>query len=176
MRGEMNHREIQSAHEESVLDSFASFLGSQGQHLQVLERPDPPDAIIEVDGIKSWVEITDAFQNSDWARSMTSHAAGDRKHQPYQSKLMSEPDQEACERVREVILKKYDKSTMKGLLSSHGQGILLVGAYTPLTSPEEIVEQAGNSIRAEIEGLTSIFRSIFLYRNTDSGHSFTKLL
>jgi hypothetical protein len=75
-----------------------------------------------------------------------------------------------------VILKKYDKSTMKGLLSSHGQGILLVGAYTPLTSPEDIVEQAGDSIRAEIEGLNSIFRSIFLYRNTESGHSFTELL
>lgn len=172
----MKHREIQSAHEESVLDSFASFLGSQGQHLLVLERPDPPDAIIEIDGMKSWVEITDAFQSSDWARSMTSYAADDRKHQPYQSRLMCEPDQEACERVREVILKKYDKSTMKGLLSSHGQGILLVGAYTPLTSPEEIVEQAGNSIRAEIAGLNSIFRSIFLYRNTESGHSFTELL
>lgn len=172
----MNHREIQSAHEESVLDSFASFLESQGQHLQVLDRPDPPDAIIEVDGVRSWVEITDAFQSSDWARSITSHAADDRKHQPYQSRLICDPDQEACEIVREVILKKYDKSTMKGLLRSHGQGILLVGAYTPLTSPEEIVEQAGDSIRAEIEGLNSIFRSILLYRNTESGHSFTELL
>ena len=172
----MNHREIQSAHEESVLDSFASFLGAQGHHLPVLERPDPPDAIIKLDGINSWVEITDAFQSSDWARSITSHAADDRKHQPYQSKLICEPDQEASERVREVILKKYDKSTMEGLLSSHGQGILLVGAYTPLTSPEEIVEQAGDSMRTEIEGLNSIFRSIFLYRNTESGHSFTELL
>lgn len=172
----MNHREIQSAHEESVLDSFASFLRSQGQHLRVLERPDPPDAIVELNGTKSWVEITDAFQSSDWARRITSHAADDRTHQPYQSRLICEPDQEACERVREVILKKYDKSTMKGLFSSHGQGILLVGAYTPLTSPEEIVEQAGNSIRAEIEGLNSIFRSIYLYRNTESGHSFTELL
>ena len=172
----MNHREIQSAHEESVLDSFASFLRSQGQHLRVLERPDPPDAIVELDGTKSWIEITDAFQSSDWARSMTSHAADDRTHQPYQSRLICEPDQEACERVTEVILKKYDKSTMKGLLSSHGQGILLVGAYTPLTSPEEIVEQAGNSIRAEIRGLNPIFRSIYLYRNAETGHSFTELL
>ena len=172
----MNHREIQSAHEESVLDSFASFLRSQGQHLRVLERPDPPDAIVELDGTKGWIEITGAFQSSDLARSMTSHAADDRMHQPYQSRLICEPDQEACERVTDVILKKYDKSTMKGLLSSHGQGILLVGAYTPLTSPEEIVEQAGNSIRAEIKGLNPIFRSIYLYRNAETGHAFTELL
>ncbi|WP_289116985.1 hypothetical protein [uncultured Idiomarina sp.] len=172
----MNHREIQTAHEESVLDSFASFLESQGQHLQVLKRPDPPDAIIELDGIQSWVEITDAFQSSDWARSITSYAADDSKHQPYQSRLICEPDQEACEIVRQVILKKYDKSTMNECLRSYGQGILLVGVYTPLTSPEEIVEQAGNSIKGEIERLNPIFRSIFLYRNTESGHSFTELL
>jgi benzoyl-CoA reductase/2-hydroxyglutaryl-CoA dehydratase subunit BcrC/BadD/HgdB len=90
--------------------------------------------------------------------------------------LICEPDREACERIREVILKKYDKSTMKSLLRSQGQGILLVGVYTPLTSPEEIIEQAGNSIRAEITGLNSIFRSIYFYQNTESGHSFTELL
>ena len=176
----MKHRETKSAHEESVLDSFVSYLDAQGQFLQIVERPDPPhhapDAIVKIDEHKFWIEITDAFQSTDWARSMFSYAADDKTHQPYKSRLICEPDQEACGKVQEVILKKYRKSTMGELLSRYGQGILLVGAYTPLTSPEEIVEQTRENILTEISNLKPIFQSIYLYRNTQTGHAFTKLL
>lgn len=172
----MKHREIQSAHEQSVLDSFGAYLDERGVSLKVVDRPDPPDAIVEIDGIDCWIEITDAFQSSDWARSLTSYAADDKNHQPYQSRVIYEPDSQACEKVKDVILKKYESNSMNDLLSQYGQGVLLVGSYTPLTSPEEIIEQAGEAILAEIESKASIFKSIFLYRNTATGHSFTKVL
>lgn len=171
----MKHREIQSAHEQSVLDSFGVYLDGQGVSLEVIDRPDPPDAIVKMDDKDCWIEITDAFQNSDWARSVTSYAADDKDHQPYQSRVIYEPDSRACEIVKGVILKKYEKNSMNGLLSQCGQGVLLVGAYTPLTSPEEIVEQAGEVILAEIATKTAVFKSIYLYRNTAAGHSFTRL-
>lgn len=172
----MKHREIQSAHEESVLESFRSYLGTQSITLVVVDRPDPPDAIVKINNELCWIEITDAFQSTDWARSLTTYAADDKTHQPYQSRVIYEPDNEACEKVREVILKKYSKNSMSGLLNQYGQGILLVGAYTPLTTPEEIIQLAGESILAELSEKTPLFKSIYLYRNTSKGHAFEKLL
>jgi hypothetical protein len=172
----MKHREIQSAHEQSVLDSFNSYLDEQGISLVVLDRPDPPDAIVKIDDENCWIEITDAFQSADWAKSLTSYAADDKTHQPYQRRVICEPDSEACEKVKEVILKKYQKNSMNCLLNQYGQGILLVGAYTPLTSPEEIIQQAGELILAEVASNAAVFKAIYLYRNTSIGHAFAKLL
>ncbi|WP_417560278.1 hypothetical protein [Marinomonas sp.] len=172
----MKYRDIQSAHELSVLNSFGSYLSEQGQLLIVVDRPDPPDAIVKINNESCWVEITDAFQSSDWARSLTSYVADDKAYQPYQSRLICEPDNEACEKVREVILKKYDKNSMNSLLNQYGQGVLLVGAYTPLTSLEEIIELAGESILFELASRSSVFKSIYLYRNSSEGHVFAKLL
>lgn len=172
----MKHREIQSAHEESVIDSFTSFLEAKGKDLKVLDRPDPPDAIIEINGKNSWIEITDAFQSPDWAKSITSYAADDKEHKAYKSRLICDPDQEACRKIKEVIVKKYNKRSMNELFKVRGQGILLVGAYTPLTSPEEIIELAREIIISEIRKHTPIFKSIYLYQNMELGHSFKRLL
>jgi hypothetical protein len=51
-----------------------------------------------------------------------------------------------------------------------------VGAYTPLTSPEEIIEQAGEFILAEIASKAAVFKSIYMYRNSSTGHAFALLL
>jgi hypothetical protein len=64
---------------------------------------------------------------------------------------------------------------MNELLITHGQGILQVGAYTPFTSPEEIIEQAGSMILTEISDKPSVFESIYLYSDLPDGHTFYKL-
>jgi hypothetical protein len=171
----MKHRDIQPAHEKAVLDSFTAHLEKQGVELTVVDRPDPPDAIVNINGVASWIEITDAFQSSDWAQSITSYAADDKDHKPYTRRLIHEPDLEACKKVQEVILKKVNKNTMKVLSKTKGLGILLVGAYTPLTSPQEIIEQAGNEICAAINEEDPIFSAVYLYRHSEQGHVFYKL-
>ena len=171
----MKHRDIQPAHEEAVLDSFSDYLKKQGDSLKVISRPDPPDAIVTINSKSCWIEITDAFQSSDWAKSITSYAADDKTHEPYARGAICEPDIEACEKVKEVIFKKYRKRTMRNLRITNGPGILLVGAYTPITSPEEIIEQAGHSICSAIASGEPVFGSIYLYRNSKQGHLFSKL-
>jgi len=171
----MKHRDIQPAHEEAVLDSFSDYLQKHGGSLKVVNRPNPPDAIVTINGKSCWIEITDAFQSSGWAKSITSYAADDRVHEPYVRGAICEPDIEACEKVKEVILKKYRKKTMKNLRITNGPGILLVGAYTPITLPEEIIEQAGHSICLAIAEEEPVFGSIYLYRNSTQGHIFSRL-
>ena len=172
----MKHRDIQPAHEESVLDSFGHHLKNRGIAFRVIDRPDPPDAVVKLDDRSCWIEITDAFQSAEWARSVTSYAAEDRLHQPYKGGVAGETDQAACEKVMEVILKKYDKETMNNLWSAKGQGILLVGAYTPSATLEQIIEQGGEAILSEVRQRNQIFKSIYLYQNSVSGHTFSKLL
>jgi|GEM_PF-945666 len=172
----MKYRDIQPAHENSVLDSFEGYLKESGATFQVIERPDPPDALVNIDGEPCWVEITDAFQSIEWAKSITSYAAEDKTHTPRKSGVIFNPDSAACEKVKEVIVKKYDKQTMKDLYLSRGQGILLVGAYTPLTTLEEIIEQGSDLILSEISQKISIFKSIYLYQNSQQGHVFSKFL
>tara|TARA_B100000678_G_C18218330_1_gene506147 strand:+ start:1807 stop:2298 length:492 start_codon:yes stop_codon:yes gene_type:complete len=159
-----------------VLNSFGDYLLVQGVSLTVIDRPDPPDAIVEICGKQSWIEITDAFQSANWARSITSYAAEDKAHVPCKGVRIVDPDQQAFSQIKDVIINKYHKNTMKKLMHSNGQGILLVGVYTPLTMPEEIIEQAGASIKYEISQETPIFSSIYLYRNSESGHVFSQLV
>ena len=69
----MKHRDIQATHEESVLNSFKNFLSTQDLELDVVDKPDPPDAIVQLAGMVTWIEITDAFHDANWARSITSY-------------------------------------------------------------------------------------------------------
>lgn len=171
----MKHREIQPAHEESVLKSFGLYYCRQGGSFKVVGRPDPPDALVEIDNERCWIEITDAFQSSHWAQSITSYAADDKVHRPYQSRVIYEPDREACEKVREVIIKKVQKKSLNDVAEKLGKGILLVGCYTPLTTPQQIIYLAKASITEELIGKPNIFKSILLYANTPDGHVFTQL-
>jgi hypothetical protein len=172
----VKYRDIQPAHEQSVLDSFAAYLKIQDIELQILDRPDPPDAIVKIQNRLCWIEITDAFQTQQLAMSITSDGAEDRPYIPYESEeLLAADHNDAFEIVLEVILKKYQKPSMIELLETHGRGILLVGAYTPLTSPEEIIEQDGDLILAEIADKPSVFESIYLYSDLPDGFTFFKL-
>lgn len=172
----MKYRDLQPAHEKSVLNSFKQFLLSKDQVLTILNQPDPPDALIQLNGKPGWIEITDAFQNIGWAKSITSYAADDKPHQPYNRGTLYEPDMEAVNEVCTVILKKYQKETMKNLLQTYGHGILLVGAYTPLTSIDEIIHMGADLIAKELRNEVPVFGEIYIYQNSVEGHDFAKLL
>ncbi|MEL4341744.1 hypothetical protein AAEH92_13595 [Shewanella xiamenensis] len=172
----MKHRDIQPAHEIAVLESFKIFISKEGKTLQILSRPDPPDAIVDIDGNTTWIEISDAFQNSEWARSITTYAADDKEHIPGGTELTLDPDEASISIVTKVILNKYDKKTMSSIMTQRGPGILLVGLYTPMTLPEEVIEQAGDKILKEISSRAQIFGAIYLYRNSFDSHLFYKLL
>ena len=66
-----SHRDLNSAHESAVLDSYKNLLSSQGKVLEVIDRPDPPDASVKIDGIDTWIEITDAHFSQETAISIT---------------------------------------------------------------------------------------------------------
>ena len=64
---------------------------------------------------------------------------------------MVNPDRRAGEIVKEIILKKNNKDSIHKVFLEHGPGILIVGAYTPLTFPEEIIDESGEEKAKELD-------------------------
>ena len=57
-------------------------LNSMEQTFKVISKPEPPDAIIAINGSTTWIEITDAFFSRELAESITTHVADDKSHKP----------------------------------------------------------------------------------------------
>lgn len=158
-----SHRDLNPAHESAVLDSFKNFLESQSKVLEVIDRPDPPDAIVKIDGVDTWIEITDAHFSQETAISITSHAADDKVHIPSQSDLVVGPDSITNERVVSAIKAKLQKKTMQRIATSNKPGILLVGLYGPFFDIFEVESNFSDGFKVELK-TQNIFCSIYVYQ------------
>ncbi|MEZ9576235.1 MULTISPECIES: hypothetical protein [unclassified Vibrio] len=67
----VKRRDLKQVHENAVLQQFSKYMENLGITLDVLETPDPPEAIIEINGKKTWLEVTDAFLDKDHAIGLT---------------------------------------------------------------------------------------------------------
>ena len=72
----MKERELKNADEDAVLESFKDHCSSVGKILEVKSRPDPPDAIVTIDGNNTWIEITGAWLKGDWEPLIKSPFSG----------------------------------------------------------------------------------------------------
>lgn len=75
----MKRSEVKEIHEDSVLNAFKNLSESNGNVVEILSKPEPPDAIIKINGEETWVEITDAFIAPEHARSLTSSVSEDKE-------------------------------------------------------------------------------------------------
>ena len=168
----MKRREVKDAHEKSVIDSFTRYLAKAGRTLTVHSYPDPPDAMVQLDDQPTWIEVTDAFIGSDFARSLTSYAADDMVHIPTERKAIIDPDARFAEVVRSVVEKKYTKASIGTIYRSDGAGVLLVGLYSPLLGSQEIADlvQCVSEMRKQRDGR---FKEIYVY---DQSHNFYPVL
>ena len=163
----VSRRDLKSVHEDGVLRGFGDHLKDQNSFLKILEKPEPPEAIVEIDGKKSWIEITDAFLDQDHAIGLTSGAADDVTHTSDSKRLIYDPDGTFRESLLTVIEKKYDKRSMQSIASANGPGILLVGIFTPFNSARGIKFEEKSSIEDLVTNKpTKIFDQIYLYDGT----------
>ena len=138
---------------------------AQRFHLQNTNRHcEPPDAIITINGEKTWIEITDAFFINEIAESITSHVAEDKIHKPVlkEQRRSFDPDGEFSEVLKKVIIQKYDKPSIRRVYEKYGSGILLVGIINPFSNAEELVS-CKKIIMNEIKSKEQIFNEIYLY-------------
>ena len=171
----MNRNEIKDAHECSVIDSFKKHSASLGNIVEVTGKPEPPDAIITINGNTTWIEITDAFFSREIAESITSHVADDRTHKPVprEKRFCIEPDEKFSSILESVIFKKYDKGSIENVYKQYGGGILLVGIMNPFSGAKKLINTEKQRILKAIKSKDQRFNEIYLYDVHD--HIFYKL-
>ncbi len=164
----MKRREIKNRHESSVLTSFENYLKKDDKLLIIKERQDPPDALVTINEKDTWIEITDAFFNKEFVRSLTSYAADDMEHIPANGGPYIEPDMSFERNVKRVISKKYEKNSIRSIYLKNGAGILLVGLYSPFAALDEIqdIVKIVSKLKANGDGR---FKEIYMY---DYSHNF----
>lgn len=157
---------IQAKHEICVLKKLQKWYENDGKQLDIIDRPDPPDAIISIDGKNTWVEITDVFLSKELAESITTYAHDKKQHKPvpFECRIVLEPEETFEENFHIVVEKKFTKITMKKCCSEYGPGILIIGLNSPfLSGPKDIVDFAKKTIRKLSSKHGKIFSKVFLY-------------
>lgn len=158
----MKRSEVKEVHEDSVLKAFQNYNELISNHVDILDKPEPPDALIEINGIKNWIEITDAFINPDHARSLTTHVAEDKEWIKSAPTLINVDDFK--EILRSVTKKKYNKPSIQNVYKEYGQGILIIGCFSPFHYPiNENIEELADVINDIYSSNEKLFKEIYFY-------------
>ncbi|MGQ7249906.1 hypothetical protein ACUN9Y_21540 [Halomonas sp. V046] len=158
----MIRSEVKDVHENSVLKEFKSLSELNGNIVEILSKPEPPDAIITINGQKAWIEITDAFITPEHARSLTSNVAEDKEW------IKSTPGLNDVdyfnETLKGVIKEKYNKDSIQRVYREYGSGVLIVGCFSPFHYPiQENLEEIIGTIKDIYFSNEKVFNEIYLY-------------
>ena len=161
----MKRREVKEKHEQAILDSFQRYIENKGKSFEVLDRPEPPDAIVLIDKEKVWIEITDVFLSKKLAESITSYVAEDIPHRPISRKnrFVIEPHRSFSTILIDVILKKYTKCSIGSVFRDNGSGILIVGINTPFANASELAIKEKDTVIFAINNYEPRFHTIYFY-------------
>lgn len=172
----MNRNEVKDEHENTVIESFKKYCESLEQTFKVISKPEPPDAVVSINGCTTWIEITDAFFSRELAESITTNVADDKSHKPVpkEKRFCIEPDEQFSATLESVIVNKYDKASIGNVYKKYGCGILLVGIINPFSGAEDLANTEKDKILEAVKSKEKRFNVIYLYDVHD--HMFHKLL
>jgi hypothetical protein len=147
-------------------------------HFEVVDRPDPPDAIIQSTktGLRRWVEVTSAFTNAAWARDVYSYATPGETHIPMSNSVMINGDQRFASSLCDTLISKIHNTAYERCAASYGKGFLVVAIQYPAFD-----ETTLRCIKQALEAAKPVkyqpFRSVFLHYRapTKSGYDMMRL-
>ena len=128
-----NRKKIQGNHELAVLNEFINWLNSQSHgEFKIIERPDPPDAIIKGNGRIEWLEHTDAYRSPEEAQEERSLMTSGEKPFHWKEHSIISPDERIAAIVVNNLYSKLQKDSYKTVYEKYGQGTLILSERDPL--------------------------------------------
>ena len=128
-----NRKEIQDNHELAALNEFINWLNSQShEEFKIIERPDPPDAIIKGNGRIEWLEQTDAYRSPEEAQEERSLVTPGEKSFHRKEQPIVSPDERIAAVVLNNLHSKLKKDSYKTVYEKYGQGTLIISERDPL--------------------------------------------
>lgn len=170
-----NYIEIKAKHEASLLEAaLQEHNRRHGFSLRVVDRPDPPDAILSDGSVTTWMELTNAFFSQEWAQDLFSYAA-DGPHKPMKHGPYINMDAQLAENLCTLLYQKSRKCSYKPFLEKFGPGILVIGLEIPWFDSRTLdaidIEWA-NFGNPDISG---VFNHVYLKFRNIGGINFNKL-
>lgn len=136
---------VKDLHENASIQEALDILNlGQVKQFKIIERPDPPDAIIFNGETYSWIEHVDAFRSDEEARELLSSVTPGET--PYQrnEQLIYSPDTRIVESIKCKLLNKLKKTSYEPYFKKYGKGILIISEQDCLfseTSVEHLAEE-----------------------------------
>ncbi|MRV75714.1 hypothetical protein GJ700_28760 [Duganella sp. FT92W] len=123
--------EIKKAHEDAVLRAgLTEHNRLHALKLEVISRPEPPDAILSDGSMITWMEVTAAFFSNEWAKDLSSYNSI-KGHIPMESGLYMGMDKQFAVNFCDLLQQKAGKVSYQPLLKRYGPGILVVSLESP---------------------------------------------
>lgn len=159
----MNRRRYtQQAHERAQVAAFVRWLNSRYRaKFEVVDEPNPPEAIIRSGRTTRWVEVTDAFWNDAFAQDEYSYATPGENHKPIGNGPFVGPDAQFATRFVDVVRKKFEKRSYLPSMEAYGPGYLVVPIMYPLFDSQSLRFMKEEWARARFEDL-GCFRSVYM--------------
>jgi hypothetical protein len=104
---------------------LAWWRAQSGEVLRIIERPNPPDFVLESDLRRTWLEVSDVFfddEDVDWRLSSDSSPR----------EILGDTDDQFIARFVRGLHKKLSKRSYSSAHSMYGRGILLLTAQYAL--------------------------------------------
>ena len=159
----MTRKEIKDRHERYVVDQFIHFWDEHHrERFHVVERPDPPEAIVESPQRRTWIEVATVYIADQWARDLHSYANPDEEHVPMASGPYTSIDATFAKRFLKVLSNKLSKKSYETVVRMLGPGILLLDIKSPWFGNDTCEMMAQECRKADWTRCTGYFSCVFI--------------
>lgn len=159
----MSREEIKDQHERCVVDQFIHFWDEHHrERFYVVERPDPPEAIVESSQRQTWIEVATVYVSDEWARDLHSYANPDEKHVLMAPGPYASMDATFAKRFLRVLSDKLSKKSYRAVARMLGPGILLLDIKSPWFESDTCKMMAQECRKADWTKCTGYFSHIFI--------------
>ncbi len=138
---------VSEAHQNAVIDQFVAYLNSDADSkFKIIDRPDPPDAIISDGTRTTWVEHTDLYRSGDEARDELSYVTPGEDHKPHTENPIHDPDNRIAKEFVNRMRDKLSKNSYAETFRNYGPGYLVISERDALFNKDSLA-----AIEVEIE-------------------------
>jgi len=136
----MNRRtKIKEVHERAVLRDFLDWYNSKHNlKFEIIEEPDPPEAIVKSGDRTTWIEVVDVFLSGEYARDEYSYATPGETHIPMDPGPYVNMDEAFANHFVKVIQDKLTKKSYLTFKEQYGPGILVMGMRSPFFDQQTV--------------------------------------
>jgi hypothetical protein len=157
-----HRRATQEAHERAKVKRLVDELNRRHRsNYKVVATPNPPEAIIETHGRKSWIELVTVFMNRRAAEDEWTFATPGNRHKPAPDEVLIEPDAQFARSFAHEVRKKLEKTSYVPVREQYGPGYLAVSIQYELFDLATIRAMRKEWQATGIRDL-GCFRSIYL--------------